>query len=61
MLPALVRLLYSSDNGLHLTVKEAFVGVLKYHSQKPEVICMLLDTLRSIFLCVSRSLMLYSY
>ncbi|KAK4755413.1 hypothetical protein SAY87_009170 [Trapa incisa] len=45
---ALVRLLYSSDSGLHLSVKDAFVKVLKYHHQKPEVIYMLLDSLRNL-------------
>ncbi|OWM67223.1 hypothetical protein CDL15_Pgr000675 [Punica granatum] len=48
VLPALVRLLYSSDIKLQLSVKDAFIGVLKYHNQEPEVISMLLDSLSNL-------------
>ncbi|XP_031396595.1 uncharacterized protein LOC116207678 [Punica granatum] len=48
VLPALVRLLYSSDIELQLSVKDAFIGVLKYHNQEPEVISMLLDSLSNL-------------
>lgn len=46
VLPALVHLVYSSDERLQSTASDACVGVLKYHSQNAEVICLLLDCLR---------------
>lgn len=46
VLPALVNLIYSGDERLQATASDACVAVLKYHSQKAEVICMLLDCLR---------------
>ncbi|KAM1482947.1 hypothetical protein TB2_034461 [Malus domestica] len=48
VLPALVHLVYSSDEGLQSTASDACVGVLKYHSQNAEVICLLLDCLSSL-------------
>ena len=46
VLPALVRLVYSSDERVQSSSADAFIGVLKYHNHKVEVICMLLDCLR---------------
>ncbi|KAB2636135.1 hypothetical protein D8674_026669 [Pyrus ussuriensis x Pyrus communis] len=48
VLPALVHLVYSSDERLQSTASDACVGVLKYHSQNAEVICLLLDCLSSL-------------
>ncbi|KAA8517047.1 hypothetical protein F0562_017135 [Nyssa sinensis] len=48
VLPALVLLVYSSDERLQPSASNAFVSVLKYHNQKFEVICMLLDCLSNI-------------
>ncbi|XP_037491270.1 uncharacterized protein LOC105645187 isoform X2 [Jatropha curcas] len=47
VMPALVHLLYSSDEGLSYA-STAFTAMLQYHNQKPEVICMLLDCLSNI-------------
>lgn len=46
VLPSLVHLIYSSDERLQSSASDACVGMLKYHSQNAEVICMLLDCLR---------------
>lgn len=46
VLRALVRLVYSSDERVQLSAADSLVRVLKYHNQKVEVICMLLDCLR---------------
>lgn len=46
VLPALVRLVYSSDEKVQLSAADALIRVLKYHNQKVEVIFMLLDCLR---------------
>ncbi|KAL6210028.1 hypothetical protein ACLB2K_020966 [Fragaria x ananassa] len=48
VLPALVNLIYSGDERLQATASDACVAVLKYHSQKAEVICMLLDCLSNL-------------
>uniref|UniRef100_A0A5B6YYI7 Uncharacterized protein n=1 Tax=Davidia involucrata TaxID=16924 RepID=A0A5B6YYI7_DAVIN len=48
VLPALVRLVYSSDERLQPSASNVFITVLKYHNQKFEVICMLLDCLSII-------------
>ncbi|KAH0977014.1 hypothetical protein GBA52_026733 [Prunus armeniaca] len=48
VLPSLVHLIYSSDERLQSTASDACVGVLKYHSQNAEVICMLLDCLSNL-------------
>ncbi|XP_021814522.1 uncharacterized protein LOC110757258 [Prunus avium] len=48
VLPSLVHLIYSSDESLQSTASDACVGVLKYHSQNAEVICMLLDCLSNL-------------
>ncbi|KAL5744037.1 hypothetical protein ACOSQ2_027153 [Xanthoceras sorbifolium] len=48
VLPALVRLIYSSDEEVQSSASEACIGVLKHHSQKFEVICMLLDCLSNL-------------
>ncbi|KAK7831998.1 hypothetical protein CFP56_026813 [Quercus suber] len=46
VLPALVRLVYSSDEKVQLSAADSLIRLLKYHNQKVEVICMLLDCLR---------------
>lgn len=51
VLPALVRLVYSSDERVHLSAADALIRVLKYHNQKVEVIFMLLDCLRYLAFC----------
>ncbi|KAI7990306.1 hypothetical protein LOK49_LG12G02906 [Camellia lanceoleosa] len=48
LLPALVRLVCSSDEILHSSASNTFVAVLKYHNKKFEVLCMLLDCLSNI-------------
>ncbi|XP_028059845.1 uncharacterized protein LOC114263496 isoform X1 [Camellia sinensis] len=48
LLPALVRLVCSSDEVVHSSARNAFVAVLKYHNKKFEVLCMLLDCLSNI-------------
>ncbi|GMP97324.1 hypothetical protein CsSME_00045624 [Camellia sinensis var. sinensis] len=48
LLPALVRLVCSSDEVVHSSASNTFVAVLKYHNKKFEVLCMLLDCLRYI-------------
>ncbi|XP_004292072.1 PREDICTED: uncharacterized protein LOC101315407 [Fragaria vesca subsp. vesca] len=48
VLPALVNLIYSGDERLQATASDACVAVLKYHGQKAEVICMLLDCLSNL-------------
>jgi hypothetical protein len=44
--PGLVHLVYSSDERVQSSAGDAFIKVLKYHNEKVEVICMLLDCLR---------------
>ncbi|XP_021281670.1 uncharacterized protein LOC110414666 isoform X2 [Herrania umbratica] len=48
VLPALVRLVCSSDEKIQPAAAEAFVRVLKHHNQKPEVVIMLLDSLSNL-------------
>ncbi|KAK6244141.1 hypothetical protein QUC31_010550 [Theobroma cacao] len=48
VLPALVRLVCSSDEKIQPAAAEAFVRVLKHHNQKPEVVFMLLDSLSNL-------------
>lgn len=48
VLPALVRLVYSSDERVQSSSGDAFIRVLKYHNHKVEVICMLLDCLSNL-------------
>ncbi|KAM4079537.1 hypothetical protein ACB094_09G123500 [Castanea mollissima] len=48
VLPALVRLVYSSDERVQLSAADALTRVLKYHNQKAEVIFMLLDCLSNL-------------
>ncbi|BBH09755.1 hypothetical protein Prudu_022345 [Prunus dulcis] len=48
VLPSLVHLIYSSDERLQSSASDACVGMLKYHSQNAEVICMLLDCLSTL-------------
>ncbi|XWS56252.1 hypothetical protein CRYUN_Cryun09bG0070000 [Craigia yunnanensis] len=48
VLPALVHLVCSSDEKIRPAANEAFIRVLKHHNQKPEVICMLLDSLSNL-------------
>ncbi|KAF5938251.1 hypothetical protein HYC85_025757 [Camellia sinensis] len=48
LLPALVRLVCSSDEVVHSSASNTFVAVLKYHNKKFEVLCMLLDCLSNI-------------
>ncbi|KAK9986731.1 hypothetical protein SO802_031682 [Lithocarpus litseifolius] len=48
VLPALVRLVYSSDERVQLSGADSLIRVLKYHNQKVEVICMLLDCLSNL-------------
>ncbi|XP_004308739.1 PREDICTED: uncharacterized protein LOC101304629 [Fragaria vesca subsp. vesca] len=56
VLPALVNLIYSGDERLQATASDACVAVLKYYSQKAEVICML-DCLSILIIA---SIMYYS-
>ncbi|KAF2307855.1 hypothetical protein GH714_032638 [Hevea brasiliensis] len=46
--PALVHLIYSSDEGVQSCASTSLTTMLKCHSQKPEVICMLLDCLSNL-------------
>ncbi|XP_059462765.1 uncharacterized protein LOC132191689 isoform X2 [Corylus avellana] len=46
--PGLVRLVYSSDESVQSSAGDAFIKVLKYHNEKVEVICMLLDCLSTL-------------
>lgn len=46
VLPMLVSLVLSSKERVQLSSSGALVGVLKYHNQNAEVICLLLDCLR---------------
>ncbi|XP_065618285.1 uncharacterized protein LOC112025718 [Quercus suber] len=48
VLPALVRLVYSSDEKVQLSAADSLIRLLKYHNQKVEVICMLLDCLSNL-------------
>lgn len=48
VLPALVRLVYASDERIQSSARDAVIEVLKSHNQKFEVICMLLDSLSNI-------------
>ncbi|XVE96000.1 hypothetical protein REPUB_Repub02eG0183900 [Reevesia pubescens] len=48
VLPALVHLVCSSDEKIRPAASEAFIRVLKHHNKKPEVICMLLDSLSNL-------------
>ncbi|XVF56100.1 hypothetical protein PTKIN_Ptkin06aG0089800 [Pterospermum kingtungense] len=48
VLPGLVHLVCSSDEKIWPAGSEAFIRVLKHHSQKPEVIRLLLDTLSNL-------------
>ncbi|KAK9291087.1 hypothetical protein L1049_009274 [Liquidambar formosana] len=55
VLPALVRLAYSPGEIIRSSACDAIIELLKYHNQKFEVICMLLDCLSN--LCQSRNLL----
>ncbi|KHG04122.1 hypothetical protein F383_04942 [Gossypium arboreum] len=46
VLPALVHLVCLSEEKARPAASEALFRVLKHHNQKPEVICMMLDSLR---------------
>jgi len=46
VLPALVRLVYSSDEELQSSASNTIITVFTYHKEKFEVICMLLDCLK---------------
>lgn len=46
--PSLVHLFYSSDERVCLSASDALIAVLKYHSEKHEVIFMLLDSLSNL-------------
>ncbi|KAB1222327.1 hypothetical protein CJ030_MR2G002032 [Morella rubra] len=48
VLPGLVRLVCSLDEGVQSSAGDAFIKVLKYHNQKVEVICMVLDCLSNL-------------
>ncbi|GMN54780.1 hypothetical protein TIFTF001_023898 [Ficus carica] len=48
ILPSLVQLVYSLDKRVQSCSSDALVRVLKYHNQRAEVICLLLDCLGSI-------------
>lgn len=48
VLPGLVHLVYSSDGKVQSSACEACIGVLKYHNNKFEVICILLDCLSNL-------------
>ena len=46
VLPALVRLVYSSNERVQSSASDAITALLKNHNQNYEVLCMLLDSLR---------------
>ncbi|XP_012468045.1 uncharacterized protein LOC105786238 isoform X1 [Gossypium raimondii] len=48
VLPALVHLVCLSEEKAQAAASEALFRVLKHHNQKPEVICMMLDSLRNL-------------
>ncbi|XP_030518684.2 uncharacterized protein LOC115732156 [Rhodamnia argentea] len=48
VLPRLVRILYTSDRTLQSSARKAFIGMLRSHKQKCEVIFMLLDCLSNL-------------
>ncbi|PPS10712.1 hypothetical protein GOBAR_AA09920 [Gossypium barbadense] len=48
VLPALVHLVCLSEEKARPAASEALFRVLKHHNQKPEVICMMLDSLRNL-------------
>ncbi|OMO71598.1 Cytochrome P450 [Corchorus olitorius] len=48
VLPALVRLVCSSNEKIQPAAGEAFIRLLKHHNKKPEVVCMLLDNLSNL-------------
>ncbi|KAG5555649.1 hypothetical protein RHGRI_006336 [Rhododendron griersonianum] len=48
VLPALVGLLYSSDEALQSSASNTFVAVLKYHNKSFEVLCMLFSCLSDL-------------
>ncbi|XP_043816177.1 uncharacterized protein LOC110622515 isoform X3 [Manihot esculenta] len=48
VLPSLVHLINSSDEGVQSYASTSLTTMLKYHNQKPEVICMLLDCLSNL-------------
>ncbi|KAH1123046.1 hypothetical protein J1N35_006206 [Gossypium stocksii] len=48
VLPALVHLVCLSEEKARPATSEALFRVLKHHNQKPEVICMMLDSLRNL-------------
>ncbi|XP_040942348.1 uncharacterized protein [Gossypium hirsutum] len=48
VLPALVHLVCLSEEKARAAASEALFRVLKHHNQKPEVICMMLDSLRNL-------------
>ncbi|KAA3465203.1 ARM repeat superfamily protein [Gossypium australe] len=50
VLPALVHLVCLSEEKARPAAREALFRVLKHHNQKPEVICMMLDSLRNLSL-----------
>ncbi|XP_021893322.1 uncharacterized protein LOC110811211 isoform X2 [Carica papaya] len=45
VLPAIVNLVYAPDENVQLSASNALIGLLKYHNENAEVICMLLDSL----------------
>uniref|UniRef100_A0A2P2L6A8 Uncharacterized protein LOC105645187 n=1 Tax=Rhizophora mucronata TaxID=61149 RepID=A0A2P2L6A8_RHIMU len=47
-LSALLDLVYSSDDEGQSSASSALIEMLKYHNQKPEVICLLLDCLSNV-------------
>ncbi|KAK2995775.1 hypothetical protein RJ640_010751 [Escallonia rubra] len=48
VLPTVVRLIYSSEERVHLSASSTLIAVLKYHNQNCDVICMLLDCLSNL-------------
>ncbi|KAI6696746.1 hypothetical protein NL676_016865 [Syzygium grande] len=48
VLPRLVRILYTSDRTSQSSARKAFIGMLRSHKQKSEVIFMLLDCLSNL-------------
>lgn len=48
VLPRLVHILYTSDRTLQSSARKAFIGMLRSHKQKSEVIFMLLDCLSNL-------------
>ncbi|GAV57287.1 hypothetical protein CFOL_v3_00825 [Cephalotus follicularis] len=48
VLPALVRLVYSSDEKVRSCANDALIGMLKHHNSKVEVISMLLDCISNL-------------